>query len=318
MTTMSLFPALCQQLGVVPDRRNEAHATCPACGKEPKRGQVHFSFSENGAKCFVCGTAYSLAGLAARLDIIDLPAMPRQVRHYTPPTPRPWQDDPEALVSRYTGALDRVDQWRAYKPLSIDTIARWELGVGVLPSCACVHRRLVYPIRIAGRVVGLRGRRFACPESCPAAKVAQAAGSRMELFNMDGLRDGAEVMICENAIDAILAMQEWPELVAVAIGGAAMWDDDWTVVIAAHRPKRVTVALDNDLAGCPNFETLTRESALWRETHGAPAPFPNGPKIVHLLRSADVNAECWKWPKGSALHYDLGAWLSDADRRRIA
>jgi hypothetical protein len=48
----------------------------------------------------------------------------------------------------------------AYKPLSLDSILRWKLGVGILPSSRCEKRRLILPVFDGGRLVAFHGRAY--------------------------------------------------------------------------------------------------------------------------------------------------------------
>ena len=156
----------------------------------------------------------------------------------------------------------------------------------------------------AGKVVALRGRRTTC--TCD-AKWIQAMGSRSALFNADGLRCGAQVVVSESPVDAMLLMQEMPEVVAVASSnGAATWRDEWTAVIAASQPESITVWYDNDLAGTPsNYEEMARE---WRAAHpqATRIPDPNGPRVVNRLLRAGLRARLCQWPLGTPAKADLG------------
>lgn len=277
------FAQLCAHFGVTPARNGWADAPCPGCGHRVVKGTVHFHFNEQLAKCFACGYRASLAGLAKRLQLGDV--APVTIPPPRPRVPKAWQREPEVYIRRWTAALDSVSEWQRYKPLSLDTIARWELGVGILPACSCTHRRLVYPVRIAGKVIALRGRRLDC--ECP-QKVIMAAGSCAALFNVDGLRPGVEVLICENPIDAMLAMQLWPDVVALAIGGASMWRPEWTEAVATVKPARVVAFPDNDTAG-----------------------YAGAAKVANALLGAGVNATVARWASTYPPKYDLGSFLGD-------
>jgi hypothetical protein len=78
-----------------------------------------------------------------------------------PQEPRQWQQRPEYYLSGYTGALDRVTRWVAYKPLTLDSIMRWKLGVGMFPASRSEHRRLILPVFAEGRIVAFHGRAYA-------------------------------------------------------------------------------------------------------------------------------------------------------------
>lgn len=156
-----LFDSLCHQLHAAPDRKGRVHLVCPNCGKEPKQGQVHCSFSDKGFYCFPCGTGGSLQRLAELLQVQPDGFAPAVQRHTEPRKPKQWQRDPERYVDDYCAALDRVTHWSAYKPLTLESIARFRLGVGKLPASRCEHRRLILPVYAAGQVVALHGRPFA-------------------------------------------------------------------------------------------------------------------------------------------------------------
>lgn len=70
-----LFDSLCHHYSQVPDRRGEVYVSCPFCGVESSRGNVHCSFSANGFYCFVCGTGCGLRKLAeyfgAEMEIME-------------------------------------------------------------------------------------------------------------------------------------------------------------------------------------------------------------------------------------------------------
>ncbi len=298
-----LLTILAHRLHADERRDGRYHADCMFCGKEEKRGQTHFSFGEQGYYCFVCGAKGGLAALARHLDVrADAPITPRAPK--PPPEPRHWQTDARVLES-YTSALDVVTCWTAYKPLSLDTIRRARLGVGVLPASRSRHRRLILPVFESGRLIALHGRAF-LPEDQD-AKWLTAGGSRKDaLYGAEQLRGGADVIICENMVDALLAMDAQPGVVAVAGGGVA-WRDEWTQQIAASRPARVLVWLDNDLAGAPNASTYAALTRQWRQARpGLPLPEPRGPQIANDLLAAGVAARVYAWPRGTPPKADLG------------
>lgn len=133
-TTATLFDQLCDQLHAQPDRKGEVWVDCPSCGKDGK----HFSFNETTGHCFACDFSGSLRQIAELLGTVDRPA-PR-VRRQEPPKPRQWQQAPERYLEGYCAAFDRVPAWQGYKPLTLDSIARFRLGVGVLPASRCTAR----------------------------------------------------------------------------------------------------------------------------------------------------------------------------------
>lgn len=304
----ALFDGLCQRFQAHPDRRGHVHVECPSCGKEPKRGQTHFSFSERGAHCFVCGFSASLSRLAQQLQVTPIVTPVRPARVQEAPRPRYWQQNPQRFLQAFLEAPDRLDLWQQYKPLSIDTISRWRFGVGVLPSSPCSHRRLIYPLFERDRIVGFRGRAI----SCDCAKWISCGGSHAVCWGLDLVTTGATVLIVENPVDAALAMQEEPDVVAVAsTAGAGTWREEWTARLATAQPEQVICWLDNDLAGCPNRETYRELRAAWQQAHpGMKVPEPNGPRIANALNDAGLHATVYRWPVGTPSKADLGWALS--------
>ena len=306
MTTLSatLFDQLCDQLHETPDRKGEVWIDCPSCGKDQK----HFSFNERTGHCFACDYSGSIGQIATLLNVADRPA-PRAQRRVEPPRPRQWQAAPERYLDHYCAALDRVQVWTSYKPLSLESIATWRLGVGVLPSSRCAHRRLILPVFQAGRVVAFHGRAYR-PEDTDAKWLTAGGSSKQVLFNLDCIRPGATVMICENFVDCILAMQVEPSITAVA-GGGASWQPHWTAQIAERRPARVLVWLDHDLAGNGSRHHHAELIALWRQKNPTAQhiPEPRGPQIANDLLAAGVKASVYEWPRGTPLKQDIGAEL---------
>jgi hypothetical protein len=111
-------------------------------------------------------------------------------------------------------------------------------------------------------------------------------------------------------------MQQRPDVVAVASGGVA-WREAFTQQIAASKPSRVIVWLDNDLAGCPNaetyralrreWETQMREKVAQGIIPRLPTlPAPIGPVIAKALQDAGVAASCYRWDVGTPPKADLG------------
>jgi hypothetical protein len=118
------------------------------------------------------------------------------------------------------------------------------------------------------------------------------------------------VAICENFVDAILVMQCYPDVIAIA-GGGASWQDEWTQQLAQRRPCSVLVLLDNDLVGFPNAETYAALSAQWqRERPSTAIPEPRGPKIATALLAAGVRTVRGpNWPRGTPPRWDIGSEL---------
>lgn len=312
----TLFDTLCAQLHAEPDRKGECWIDCPSCGKDKK----HFSFNaERGGHCFSCDYSGSLKAIAELLSITpDERARPVR-RAERPARPDLWQKQPDRWLSRYGAALDRVTRWQEYKPLSLDSINHYRLGVGKLPMWSekherwyeYPHRRLIVPVFDVGdhRCVALHGRAFGANDT--GAKWLSATGSsKRVLFNLAAVRPGCDVVICENFVDAILVQQCYSEAVAVA-GGGASWQEQWTRHLAERRPRAVLVLLDNDLAGWPNEPTYHALSAAWRrERPDKPLPEPRGPKIATALLAAGVHTVRGpNWPRGTPAKWDIGSEL---------
>lgn len=307
MTT--LLDTLAQRLDAQLRRDNRYHADCPFCHKEAKQAQKHFSFCEAGYICWVCDAQGGLKALAEHLDVEgDASVAPRRAER--PQEPRHWQKRPEYYLDRYCGALDRVTRWQDYKPLSLDSIARFRLGVGVLPASRCEKRRLIVPIFSQGQVVAFHGRAYR-DDDTDAKWLTAGGSSKQVLFNADALHGNPTVAICENYIDAILIMQAEPALVAVA-GGGVSWREEWTNQVAHARPKHVLVLLDNDLAGWPSAEVYAELAAQWRDEHpGVKPPEPRGPKIARSLLAAGVRSVRGPaWPPGTPPKWDIGQDLA--------
>jgi hypothetical protein len=311
-----LLDTLVQHLGAEQRRDGRFHSDCPFCGKEAKRGQKHFSFAAEGYTCWVCDAKGGLRALAERLAVGgELVICPRPAPK--PIEPRHWQTDPRVLA-RYTGALDVVTAWSSYKPLTLDTIARARLGVGVLPASRCPHRRLILPVFAGDRLVALHGRAFLPGDDD--AKWLSAGGSRKDvLYGAHLLRPGATVVICENFVDSLLAQQAEPSVVAVA-GGGVSWQDTWTAQIAASRPRHVLVWLDHDLVGNGSryhHDELVEE---WfrRNPRATSAPEAKGPQIANALLKAGVRASVYQWPSGTPLRADLGWVLMKMCERKVS
>lgn len=307
--TATLFDQLVDQLRAQSDHNGEVWIDCPWCGKDKK----HFSFSERGYKCFACDEkGKGLHRLAQQLQIADRPA-PRAERRQEPQAPRQWQQRPEFYLDRYGAAHDRLERWQAYKPLTIDSIARWRLGVGRLPSSRCEHRRLILPVFEAGRVVAFHGRAY-LPGDADAKWLTAGGSSKQVLFNLDLVVRGATVVVCENFVDAILAMQVEPSIVAVA-GGGASWQPHWTEQLAERRPSQVLIWLDHDLAGNGSRYHHAELVRLWREKNpqGQHAPEPRGPQIANELIEAGVRASVYEWPRNTPLKADIGWALMNGD-----
>lgn len=297
---------------------------CPVCGKDVGRKTfTHCSFSSRGWKCFVCGSKGGLENLAEILSGakqtrplgLDIPTVVEKKRQ-----PRNW-DTLSFAVETAPLNQERYFQWEKYRKLRSETVDRWHLMFGVLPLVACNHRRVIYPAsQPGGKVVALRGRTTEC--DCP--KWLSASGSTMVLWGLDLIRPRSEVVIAESPADAMLLMQEEPNLVGIAsTAGAAGWDDSWAREIAKRKPKSVIVWFDNDLAGLPNEETLRDRADVWLrmmrdnlesgkiKVMPKHTPSPNGYKVVRKLSEVGVPASGYQWKHGTPVGYDIGQLLMD-------
>jgi hypothetical protein len=332
MTTMDsadLFAETCHRLGVQPDRRGEVHVDCPWCGKEAKRGQVHFSFSERGSRCFVCGGKAGLRELARVWGIIEgQPAPPVQRERVAPRLPEPQralrQRQPldggargraHAMMRQFASHPEAVSRWQAYKPMHEAVIRAYRLGYGAYGPylSQCRHDRLQAPlVTTEGEIAGFRSRSVVC--QC--AKWLSSAGSKMLLYNGGRVGRGATfgeahgrchedtLMIVENPIDALMLEAAYP-VMAVGTLGVSMWRPEWTEALARVRLRSVIVAYDNDRPGNGGGD---RGKADWLRTHERDIE-PNGIRLTNALLEAGVRAELWRWPKEAPLRYDVGTML---------
>ena len=328
MTAEDLFTTLCSRLNAQPDSHGEAHVPCPNCGKEPKPGQVHFSFSVRGGYCMVCGEAYSLPALA-RIWGQEVPEFTPIRAHH--PADRAALDvakvkaapaDFERLAMIFANSQDALPQWLAYKRVPESLVAAYRLGYGAYPqyTSKCSHRRLQVPLIERGQVVGFRSRSV----GCDCAKWLSPAGSRTLLSNGERLTRGpyygmgfalnawvphGDVLyIIENPVDAILLEHNSPEVYAVATLGVTMWQPEWTELVVRARPAMVVVAYDNDRPG--NGGGIPGRDA-WLRDHPKDI-VPNGVKLVNALLTAGVNARLFPWAD-SPLKADIGDLITRGD-----
>lgn len=334
MTTF-LFDRLCTALSAEVDRNGRAHADCPFCGAAVKRKHIHFSFWQAGAKharsgykCFVCQRGGGLWDLAAYLE---LPEAQRPVETAQKATeerqPPRWQQNPEFYLSRYRKPLNLFEAWARYKPITAQSVGRFRLGLGKLPFVAGDGReffgkfdRLIVPTFENGQCVGLEGRAIDPADDGP--KWICATGTRKDvLFGAHLLRPGATVIIPENKVDCILAMQQRADVVAVT-GGGSFWLEEWTALIVASQPARVIVWRDNDLVGQPNEWTRRQLIVDWRKKTAArlaeqeaktgrvlpwPAePVAIGPVIANQFLPFGVPTTLYQWPRSAPPKADLG------------
>jgi len=320
-------------LAAEPDNRGEYHAKCPFCGKEPKRGTTHFSFSENGYKCFVCGQGGSLKSLAHSLSVIPSQqiVIPRKIKKR--PVRADWKNwGYKEYEKRFFEYGDIYHYWGQYKPLTRKQIDDNCLGYGILPNSSCHHARLVVPIwdRKTNRLLCLRGRKINC--DCP-QKWTVSAGfnlDRMPIFNYQNVNDGDLLFVVENPIDAIMATvnekmimlalpQLRPEMIkrliedrtavsAVASLSVSYWKKHWNRTL--KRAGQIIVAYDNDLPGNGNWRYYKYWVNEWKKEKGNKPPIPNGTKLVNRLRQSKINAVLLDWGERPQ-KYDIGDYLDD-------
>ena len=290
------------------NRRGWTAMECPNC-QENRHHKA--AFNDKYFKCFVCGECYGLTALAKKIGLNGSAAQSHKRRVFVPqpPAPRWWHKEPEKWVKQSLAHLRRVELWRQYRPFSLDTIQRWQLGVSVVPSTPCPHQRLTY-VYLDGDRPTLRGRLLDCDCDPKKLKWVTAGGGTAALWGIELLRPGATVVVCESPVDAMLAMQEDDSLVAVAgTAGAGTWRDEWTQVIAASAPALAVVAYDNDLQGQARGETRRQLEIKWLARHpkARKAPVANGPKIANELLRAGVVTRLFDW-KDHPPKADIG-WL---------
>lgn len=332
----TLLDTLVKRLDAEERADGRFHADCPFCGKAPYsrtgRPAQHFSFCDKGYKCFVCDRGGKLVELAEHLRL-NLGQSTRETREHAQDQERPrfpWQDDPGPLLERYCGALDRVARWQAYKPLSIDSIGQYRLGVGRLPLWSqrtgrqyfYRYRRLIAPVfDVQGHCVALHGRAYHPDDDGP--KWLSASGSdKRQLFVAGRLERGCMVIIIENYVDAIFAHQINPIAAYIACGTAG-WQRAWTERLRAVAPRHVLVWLGHDLAGNGSVYHYHELRAAWeaeivqrRATNPrlSALPFPQpprprGPQIAEQLLDAGIATDLYIWPRGTPPRADIGWWL---------
>jgi hypothetical protein len=350
-TQSDLYQTLKSHLSAAGEERNrrgrrEFHTACPWCGKEAKRGQHHFSFSEDGGFCFVCKGGCRLHKLAALyLGADAVPVRVPQVRRAAAPKKNyAWQRD-ASLVGRYVSHGAASKQWAKYKPLPEATRLGYRLGFGVLPASRCKVARLVVPIFTGGKLRALRGRgvkRRECqhhdaglcragrgdPVECP--KWLPAAGSQTLLYNGGRLlhperRDqggamrlgdavggldvrGRVLFIVENPVDALL-VEAFTEAAAVATLSVSYWQAGWGVALRDCGAAAIFIAFDNDVPGNGNTPAAWE---LWR-AGGHKDIKPGGVRLFEKLTSVGVKAQLFDW-SGYPAKYDIGSLVMSGDK----
>lgn len=290
-------------------RGHDYHADCPYCGKPAVRGQTHFSYSEHGHKCFVCGSKGGLVALARKLGQ-ELTAVPQPVKIKPPPKRAGWLDNAGALVAKFSAHPRRVALWQAHKPVSRAAILANSLGVGVLPSSQCRHPRLILPIyNEAGRVVCLRGRRLDCDCTKWLAAGGWSLGS-LPLYNLAAMPVGGVLWLVENPVDALLVGQFTPYAGAATLS-VSYWREEWAAAIVAKQPSLVIVAYDNDL---PGNGGATRRAEMITAWPSETVPKARGVELTNTLRGIGVNAVLYDW-KDAPPKSDIGGLLNKECRQ---
>lgn len=124
-------------------------------------------------------------------------------------------------------------------------------GLGVLRDSGHEHLNgsLVVPIRDAdGRVVNLYGRKIRDDLRKGTAYHLYLPGPHQGVFNLDGFKGSAEVILCEALIDALTVYAAGFTHVTSAYG-AGGFTDDILQAFVRHGVKRVLIAYDRDGAG---------------------------------------------------------------------
>lgn len=297
-----LYSLLVEQTHAEPDRRGWVAIPCPSCGENRKRKSA---FSPHGFKCFVCGETMSLHKLA-KTQRLDANKEPNRVIIPKPPQPRYWHKEPERWLQRTLDHPRRIEIWQAYRPFTLESISKYQLGVGSVPSTPCPHERLTYPYLDDERIT-LRGRMINCPCDPKAMKWLTAGGGRAALWGIEYLRPGGVVVICESPVDAMLLMQFDASLTAVAsTAGASTWKREWTEAIAAVSPLFLLIALDNDLQGQATGETRQKLAYEWLKKRPK-LPKANGPYIANQFLKAGIRTHLYPWENAPA-KADIG-WM---------
>jgi DNA-directed RNA polymerase subunit RPC12/RpoP len=331
----ALFARLCQHYGQQPDRRGWVHVTCPQCGKEGTRQNVHFSFSEShGARCQVCGYGANLKQLCARLDLLTLPLEPMPVVHHEPEIKHyAWMDELSAYLDKYKAHPWLYEAWAGYRGVAPEIVDRYHLGVGQFPPFAsqCQHPRMMVPMFQAGIPVAFRGRGMT---DCGHKKwLTTAMGGRSPLLyngavllpekdralaSQFDLTDslgpycrGRVLVVVENPVDAIL--MESAGLCVVATLGVTMWTTErpWTALLRLARPKSVVIMYDHDLPGNGPVSPYDRQVMVdtWKAKHpNAEPPAANGLRLASELSHAGIPARVFGWPAAAPLKADPG-WM---------
>jgi len=287
---MNTYQQLIEQLNVQPDRRGWVAVECPACGEKRDKKSA---FNKSGHHCFVCGANTPLTELAEKLNVNTALKPERRVFVTKPLKPRYWHKEPERWLQRTLAHPRRLELWQQYRPFTMESIATYRLGVGIVPSTPCQHDRLTYPY-LDGERVTLRGRAIDC--DCP--KWLSAGGSTAALWGIERLIPSAVVVLCESPVDAMLLMQHDPYLVAVAgTAGASTWRPEWTRTIVGSHPSFLLVVYDNDLPGQATGETRQNLAKAWLQKNRKrrKLPIANGPRVANEIARNGIETYLYPW-----------------------
>ena len=287
-------------------RQEEWHTACPACGSESSPKDPHFSFSVSGYHCFVCGASGSLKALGKLLNVENITM--GHMTYIAKKAPRkPSCGHLGPFVDRATKNPRRVELWNSYKPLSLETLERMQLGVGVLPYSRCKHERLIVPVYAGPQLVGLRGRQI----DCDCGKWLASAGWSIDLaplYNSDAISIGQVIWIVENPVDALM-LSERTEYAGVATYSVSYWTEAWSNRLIEAQPELVIVAYDNDLVGCGGGSRRDEFIRKWLEDpkHKVVPP-ANGPALANKLLEAGLPATLFDWGRAE-YKADIGLLL---------
>lgn len=324
--TRDLYAEIYHHFNVQPDRRGWVHTTCPYCGAEPSRGNVYFSFNRNGYNCYKCGArsnaeagAGGLKPLAQKLGLWDdLPN--REAQHRRPPVAAPpapveraqpgWKKNPQRFIDGYLSHPQRFQLWQKYKPVSDETIVKYDLGVGQLPDQKAT--RLIVPLYWQGECVGLKGRSLHTVTDPGVPKWIAATGSNVTtLWGFDKVAARTDILlICENYVDAALVSQE-DQLPVVATGGARDLTSEEVAALKKLAPRHIVVAYDNDLAGQAQGAFRAKLEQEWLQEQRSKGnnvttpPQSRAFPLVAKLRSAGMEASLFPWPDSAPAKADF-------------
>ena len=323
ITNSQLFNELCGHYGARPDRRGEVHVNCPACGKEVKHGQTHFSFSLRGGKCMVCGFQTTLYAL--RNQVGDHPTVERPIVPLPRKVVTPLQMTFGEYLEIYTGS-EEVAKWQEYKPLTERQVKLYCLGYGIIPRSACHHPRLTVPVLDKnGHLLHIRGRHAGC--TCETKWTVSGGWTmdHLEPYNYTATeRSHSIILILENPIDAIMVSDPvnripilgliTPQLnggaahkvnrylkvdsrypiAAIATLSVSYWRDSWVDYLTGA--DQVIVLYDNDLPGNGGAKNRDEFIKLWREgNENRPIPKANGIELANKLLHQHIPATLFDW-----------------------